>query len=89
MQRPRGKSKGKEITCFQCGRKGHKKHDCRFYKNKLERKKKNQKATIQKKDDVDNNKGKEKEKENTAFGVIIEDILDSVLHIAKLLIQLW
>ena len=47
------------------------------------------KLQYKKKYDVDNNKGKEKEKENTAFGVIIEDILDSVLHIAKLLIQLW
>ncbi|MCO5576745.1 hypothetical protein L7F22_030563 [Adiantum nelumboides] len=40
----RSKSKGKsqDITCYQCGRKGHKKPDCRFYKQELERKKQQQ-----------------------------------------------
>ena len=47
MQRSRSKSKGKEITCFQCGRKGHKKPDCRFYKQELERRK-NKKDTSEK-----------------------------------------
>ncbi|MCO5567372.1 hypothetical protein L7F22_021062 [Adiantum nelumboides] len=33
-------SKGKDdVTCYQCGRKGHKKPDCRYYKAELERKK--------------------------------------------------
>ncbi|KAH7281919.1 hypothetical protein KP509_35G003300 [Ceratopteris richardii] len=33
VQRNRSKSKGKaEVTCYQCGRKGHKKPDCRYYK---------------------------------------------------------
>ena len=27
------------MTCYQCGRKGHKKRDCRYYKAELERKK--------------------------------------------------
>ena len=32
MKGSRSKSKGKEITCFQCCHKGLKKLDCRFYK---------------------------------------------------------
>ena len=33
-------SKGKgDVTCYQCGRKGHKKLDCKYYKAELERKK--------------------------------------------------
>ena len=77
MQRSRNKSRGKEITCFQCGRKGHKKLDCRFYKQDLERKNKNKKDTSEKTHDVDNNKGKEREKANIASGIIIEEILDT------------
>ena len=34
MQRSKSKRKRKEITCFQYGCKGHKKPDCRFYKQK-------------------------------------------------------
>ena len=49
VQRSKRKSKGKEITCIKCGRKGHKKPDCRFYKQELERNKKKQKHTIEKK----------------------------------------
>ena len=54
------------MTCVKCGRKRHKKPDCRFYKQELERKKKNHKDTTEKRYDVDNNKGKEREKENVA-----------------------
>ena len=66
----------KEIACFKCDHKGHKKFNCRFYENELERPKKNQKDTTEKKYDVDN-KGKEKGKANIASGVIIEEILDT------------
>ena len=83
MQRSRSKSKGKEITCFECGRKGHKKPDYRFYKQELERKKKNKKATIKKTHDVDNKNGKEREKANRAFGVIIEEMLDNSICIVS------
>ena len=38
--------------------------------------KKNKKDTTEKKDDVDNNKGKEKENANIALRVIIEGILE-------------
>ena len=40
-QRKRSKSKDKhvEITCYQCGQKGHKKPDCRYCKKEQERKK--------------------------------------------------
>ena len=64
------------MTSFQCGRKGHQKPNCRFYKQELERKKKNKKATIKKTHDV-HSKGKQREKENIASGVIIEEILDT------------
>ncbi|KAH7438914.1 hypothetical protein KP509_04G036700 [Ceratopteris richardii] len=41
--KPRNRSKRKEkqqdVSCYQCGRKGHKKPDCRYYKKELERKK--------------------------------------------------
>ena len=38
VQRNRSKSKGKaEVTCHQCGRKGHTKPDCRYYKAEFER----------------------------------------------------
>ena len=76
MQRSTRKCKGIEITCFQCGLKEYKRHDCTFYKQELERMKKNKKDTIEKKDDVDNNKGKEKENANIALRVIIEGILE-------------
>ena len=33
------KVKCNDVTHYQCGRKGHKKPDCRYYKAKLERKK--------------------------------------------------
>ncbi|KAH7302750.1 hypothetical protein KP509_23G085600 [Ceratopteris richardii] len=33
------KKQDSDVTCYQCGRKGHKKPDCPFYKAKLERKK--------------------------------------------------
>ena len=74
MKGSRSKSKGKEITCFQCCHKGLKKLDCRFYKQELERNKRNQKDTSKKTDDVDNNKGKEREKATIASGVMIEEI---------------
>ena len=83
MQRSRSKSKGKEITCFECGRKGHKKPDYRFYKQELERKKKYSKNTIEKTHDVDNKNGKEREKANRAFGVIIEEMLDNSICIVS------
>ena len=36
----RSKSKGKvEMICYQCGRKSHKKPNCRYHKAKLEKKK--------------------------------------------------
>ncbi|KAH7277474.1 hypothetical protein KP509_39G053300 [Ceratopteris richardii] len=31
------KGKSNDVTCYQCGRKGHKKPDCRYYKAHLER----------------------------------------------------
>ena len=42
-QRNTGKSRGKEqqqnITCYECGREGHKKLDCIYFKMEQERKK--------------------------------------------------
>ena len=74
MQRSRSKSKG---ACFQCRCKGHKKPDCRFYKQEHERKQENQKDASEKTHDVYKNKGKEREKSNIASGIIIEGILDT------------
>ena len=64
----RGKGKQQDITCYHCGRKGHKKPDCRYWKMELERKK-----------NVGEKKNKEDkfnttEKANMASNVIIEDL---------------
>ena len=71
----KSKSKGKEITCFHYGRKGHKKPEWRLYIEELERKKKNKKDTLQKTHDMDNNKGKDREEANIAFGIVIRRFL--------------
>ena len=74
------KSKGKvEVTCYQCGRKGRKKPDCRYYKAELERKKNT--GDKKKKDDENEAhnsfKDKDKEKANVASSVIIEETSDA------------
>ena len=63
----RGKGKQQDITCYQCGRKGHKKPDCRYYKMGLERKK-----NVGEKKNKDD-KFDATEKANMASNVIIED----------------
>ncbi|KAH7302046.1 hypothetical protein KP509_23G053800 [Ceratopteris richardii] len=80
VQRNRSKSKGKaEVTCYQCGRKGHKKPDCRFYKAELERKKNtgDRKKKDTKNEAHDTSKDKDKEKANVASSVIIEELSDA------------
>ena len=80
VQRNRSKSKGKaEVTCYQCGRKGHKKSDCTYYKPEFERKKN---TGDKKKKDIENEarnnfKDKDKEKANVASSVIIEEPSDA------------
>ena len=64
----RGKGKQQDITCYQCGHKGHKKLDGRLYNMELERKK-----------DAGEKKNKDDlfdavEKANMASNVIIEDL---------------
>ncbi|MCO5575629.1 hypothetical protein L7F22_029431 [Adiantum nelumboides] len=39
QNRSKSKTKDKDVTCYQCGRKGHKKPDCRYFKKEQERKK--------------------------------------------------
>ena len=75
----RSKSKGKaEVTCYQCGGKGRKKPDCRYYKAELERKKNT--GDKKKKDDENEAhnsfKDKDKENANVASSVIIEEPSD-------------
>ena len=66
--------KSKDVTCYQCGKKGHKKPDCRYYKAKLERK---QNFGDKKKDKIDaHDKQKDKEQTNLASNVIIEELSD-------------
>lgn len=72
-------SKGKgDVTCYQCGRKGHKKPDYRYYKAELERKKSDGDKRKEKKevktDAQDNTKGKGKA--NVASSVVIEELSD-------------
>ncbi|KAH7297375.1 hypothetical protein KP509_26G066900 [Ceratopteris richardii] len=77
VQRNRSKSKGKaEVTCYQCGRKGHKKPDCRFYKAELERKKNtgDRKKKDTKNEAHDTSKDKDKEKANAAMDMYILEI---------------
>ena len=72
-------SKGKgDVTCYRCGRKGHKKPDCRYYKAELERKKNGGDKKKEKKEgktDAQDN-SKDKEKANVASSVVIEELLD-------------
>ena len=73
VHRSMSKSKGKvKVTCYQCGKKGHKKLICRYYKVKLRYKKK----TNSENEAHNNFKGKEKEKANVASNIIIEKPLD-------------
>ncbi|KAH7439944.1 hypothetical protein KP509_04G083400 [Ceratopteris richardii] len=88
VQRNRSKSKGKaEVTCYQCGRKGHKKPDCRYYKAELERKKNtgNKKKKDTKNEAHDNSKDKDKEKANAAMDMYILEI--TMLVLLKVLAQ--
>ena len=83
VQRNRSKSKGKaEVTCYQCGRKGRKKPDCRYYKAELERKKN---TGDKKKKDIENEarnnfKDKDKEKANVASNVIMSSLRSHKMH---------
>ena len=77
------KSKARmKVPCYQCGREGYKKPDCKYYKAELERKKN---IGEKKKMDSENerrrkwteneshNKEKDKEKANVASSFIIEE----------------
>ena len=75
VQRNKCKSKGTaaEVTCYQCGSKGHKKPDCKYYKAELEREKN---TDDEKKMDSENEahnsfNDKGKEKANVASSVIL------------------
>ena len=77
--RSKSRDKHVEVTCYQCGRKGHKKPDCRYYKKEQERKKtansdKKKKEENVETSDFSNSKGKEKA--NVASSVVIEDLSD-------------
>mgnify|MGYP000016945791 CR=1 FL=1 len=70
----RSKVKSNDVTCYQCGRKGHKKPDCRYYKAELERKKN---FGDKKKDKIDaHDSQKDEEKANLASNVVIEELSD-------------
>ena len=67
------------MACYQCGRKGHKKSDCTYYKPEFERKKN---TGDKKKKDIENEarnnfKDKDKEKAIVASIVIIEEPSDA------------
>ncbi len=72
------KGKDSDVTCYQCGRKGHKKPDCRFYKAELERKKNAGDKKKEKKEDKTEaqDSHKDKEKANVASSVVIEELSD-------------
>ena len=76
-QRNRSKSKGKgDVTCYQCGRKGHKKPDCRYYKAELERKKNTGEKKKKETKSEAQDSSKDKEKANVASNVVIEELSD-------------
>ncbi|KAH7420572.1 hypothetical protein KP509_13G012700 [Ceratopteris richardii] len=72
------KGKSNDVTCYQCGTKGHKKHDCRYYKARFERKKNAGDKKKEKKEDKIDAQGsqKDKEKANVASNVVIEEFSD-------------
>ena len=77
--RSKSRDKQVEVTCYQCGRKGHKKPDCRYYKKEQERKKTANSDKKKKEENVetgDSSNSKGKEKANVASSVIIEDLSD-------------
>ena len=80
VYRNTSKIKGKVgVTCYLCGRKGHKKPDCKYYKAELEREKN---TDDEKKMDSENEahnsfKDKDKEKANVVSSVIIKEPLDA------------
>ena len=82
-QRKRSKSKDKQVenTCYQCGRKRHKKPACRYYKKEQERKKiaSNEKKKKEEKavtGDSSDAKGKARVAHVTS-SVMIEDLSDT------------
>ena len=80
-QRNRSKSREKQqdVTCFQCGRKGHKKPDCRYFKKEQERKKQaNAKGKRNDKDGSSTSKESEPEKAHVASSVVIKELEDNV-----------
>ena len=77
--RSKSREKQVEVTCYQCGRKGHKKPDCRYYKKEQERKKtanNDKKKKEEKVETGDSSDSKGKEKADVASSVIIEDLSD-------------
>ena len=79
--RSKSKEKQVEVTCYQCGRKGHKKPDCRYYKKEQERKKiaSNEKKKKEEKaetGDSSDAKGKASVAHVTS-SVMIEDLSDT------------
>ena len=68
ISKTRGKGKQQDITCYQCGRKGHEKLDCRYLKIELERK-----TNVGEKKNKDD-KFNTTEKSYMASNVIIEDL---------------
>ncbi|KAH7422992.1 hypothetical protein KP509_12G034600 [Ceratopteris richardii] len=72
------KGKSNDVTCYQCGSKGHKKPDCRYYKAQLKRKKNARDEKKEKKEDKTDaqDSQKDKEKANVASNVVIEELSD-------------
>ena len=68
------KSKSNDVTCYQCGKKGHMKPDCRYYKAELKRKKNFEDKKKDKTAAQDSQKNKEKA--NLASNVVIEELSD-------------
>ena len=64
VQRNKCKSKGTaaEVTCYQCGSKGHKKPDCKYYKAELARRKNTGDKKKKDNDNIAHNNIKDKEK---------------------------
>lgn len=79
QNRSKSKTKDKDVTCYQCGRKGHKKPDCRYFKKEQERKKEAQDK--KKKDEKKGEKSagdssKDAENANVSSSVVIEELSD-------------
>lgn len=79
QSRSKSKTKDKDVICYQCGRKGHKKPNCRHFKKEQERKKETQerkKRHDKKGEKSAGDSSKDVENANVSSSVVIEELSD-------------